>query len=152
MDYTKLYIHIGLHKTATSSFQYLLQNVDNSKFMLKHKINFIRNLNSIKKNHINILSKEGWIMPYFNKTFQGNNEKIWKGKKLISNIDLKHSEIETYKKSINYKLDVSVICVLREQSSYIESFYLQQVKTKQINLNFNDFKKTSTRCKKYYVW
>ena len=63
---TKLYIHIGLHKISTTSFQEILENNHNSEFML---INKIRKLVEVKKNHINILSSEGWIIADFNKFF-----------------------------------------------------------------------------------
>ena len=131
---SKLYIHIGLHKTATSSFQRILKDTKNNEFMLNNKINCITELKDIKKDHINILSSEGWIMPEFNNLFMNDNRKE-------RNIKYVHQEIETFLKSINYKLDIEIICVLREQSSYIESLYLQGVKTNIIKDNFNSFKK-----------
>ena len=52
---TILYIHIGLHKTATTSFQHLLKTPDNKEFYKKYKINVIHhnNLECIKQNYIN---------------------------------------------------------------------------------------------------
>lgn len=138
MEKTKLFIHIGLHKTATTSFQYLLNNIENKNFYKKNNINVIRQnrIEECKQNHINIISFESFITPKFNKIFYNNTKIIEENS--VENVN---DRINIFKKNIGYDLDVQIICVLREQASYIESFYLQQVKTNLIKEHFDIFKK-----------
>lgn len=76
-------------------------------------------------------------MPEFNKIFFPIKNKIF----IQNSIENIKDKLNEFKKNIDYELNVEIICVLREQASYIESFYLQQVKTNYIKEDFNEFKK-----------
>lgn len=91
-------------------------------------------IKNIKKGHINIISYEGYILSKFEMIFLPD---ISYSNRFIDTIS---KNIKVFKKTLDYKLEVKIICVLREQAFYIESFYLQQVKTRRIRESFETFK------------
>lgn len=116
---TKLFIHIGLHKTATTSFRHMLNNNIFLEFMKSN----------IKHGFVNVISLEGKIIFIINtKVF---NTKVFNDKYNFTNAI----------NALNNYIHTEIIVVLRNQASYIESFYLQQVKTNLMKVKFDEFKK-----------
>lgn len=149
MEKTVLFFHIGLHKTATSSIQSLLYNPKNKSFLKENNINVLKfdprleNMKkNIKKNKINVISREGFILPNFSRIFIPNYEiHLTETNKPFNTLEQFNKKIGNLKNSLDFDFEVHIICTLREQASFIESFYLQQVKTNNIKDNFESFKK-----------
>ena len=145
----KLFLHIGLHKTGTSSIQEsLIQNKDN---LVKEGILYITNL-KIFDNILNI--------DFFNINLVDNCitelENISKSKKntikkiIISNEAFSGNPFNGYKKlkiiikylsEISKRFETKIILYLRRQDELIESLYIQSIKGGKTAL-FNDFIKT----------
>ena len=141
----KLYLHIGLHKTGTSFIQKILN-------YNKELLNTIYNINLIKFNHklwkynnnnlkevldinivenkINLISFE-FLLPFtwLHKIHNYKDDIFKKNLNSLVNI-LKQKYIN---------IDIHFIITLREQISYLESYYFQIVKTDNKYINFNDF-------------
>ena len=153
MEKTVLFFHIGLHKTATSSIQSLLHNPINKSFFKENNINVLKKdfyvslenmKKNIKKNKINVISREGFILPNFSQIFIANKYVVMpptETNRHFNTIEQFNKKIENLKNSLDFDFEVHIICTLREQASFIESFYLQQVKTNIIKDNFESFKK-----------
>ena len=146
---TVLFIHMGLHKTATSSIQSILYHPKNRFFFRKNNINVLKLnwhenfLKNISKNKINIMSREGIILPNFSQIFLSDKyempptEKNYK----FNTIEQFNAKIKNLKDKLDFDFEVHIICALREQASYIESYYLQQIKVNAIKDDFESFKK-----------
>lgn len=142
MKKTKLIIHIGLHKTATTLIQLILkQNKKNLSNL--YKINYIiwniktenetkekieiELKNKIKIGYINLISYENFFPYYwFNKSENNFNNCLEK--------------IYTISNKNNY--DTSIILTLREQVSYIESYYIQLLRQNK-KFRFEEFIKNN---------
>lgn len=142
METTNLIIHIGLHKTATTLIQLILNQ--NKEILLNlYKINYIKwtiktqNIseellekklkNNIKIGYINLISFEGLIPFYW---FYKSDDLFDSGLQKIYSISNKN----------NY--ETSIILTLREQVSYIESYYIQQLRQNK-KFKFNEFIKNN---------
>ena len=122
----KIFIHIGNHKTGTSSLQYFLSK--EKKFLLKRNFLYIIEKNSI--NHHN-LSWQAIEHFYFNKSNQNISDvlkEINKNKKY--NIIISSENFETLKftkhfhnfiKEIKKTHELKIIWTIREQFSYLIS-------------------------------
>lgn len=145
----KLFLHIGLHKTGTSSIQEsLIQNKDN---LAKEGILYINNLkifdNILNNDYFNIKLVGKCITELENISKSKNNtiKKI-----IISNEAFSGNPFDGYKKlkiivkylsKISKRFETKIILYLRRQDELIESLYIQSIKDGKTDL-FNDFIKT----------
>ncbi len=149
---TQLIIHIGMRKTATTTLQNYFKDkyFNNLNFIFsKHNIRNVSQVNYslsdtlfhiIEKDKVNFISYENLI--YFDyeygifKDYEKYKTRIIPTHKSIYKLN---EELEKLKNKIDYKLDISIIIVLREQLSFIESYYKHNVKRKFTTKPFNEF-------------
>lgn len=158
----KLILHIGTHKTGTSSLQNFLK--DNSKVMMKHGIyyplapNGKKNFNNIaqqlaeksllkitklfekiyiyaqkKSTKLVVISAESfYAMTYFY-----SNKFIINKKKYFR---LEEKKIRNLKKICKIFKEIQIICYLRPQIDFAHSIYNQEIKDSNYkHLNFKDY-------------
>tara|TARA_B100000900_G_scaffold126037_1_gene106385 strand:+ start:181 stop:1239 length:1059 start_codon:yes stop_codon:yes gene_type:complete len=145
----ELFLHIGLHKTGTSSIQESL--IQNKANLAKEGILYINNL----KIFDNILNIDFFNIKFADKCIT-ELENISKSKKntikkiIISNESFSGNPFNGYKKlkiivkylnEISKSFETKIILYLRRQDELIESLYIQSIKSGKTAL-FNDFIKT----------
>ena len=141
-----------MRKTATTTLQNYFRNnyFNNFNYIgAKHNIRNVSTKNYslsdtlfplIKKDKVNFISYENLI--YFDYEYNIFSDYRSYQKKVIptyKSIYKLNEELEKLKNKIDYKLDISIIIVLREQSSFIESYYKHNVKRKFTTKPFNKF-------------
>tara|TARA_Y100001968_G_scaffold333453_1_gene396350 strand:- start:2882 stop:3949 length:1068 start_codon:yes stop_codon:yes gene_type:complete len=146
---SKLFLHIGLHKTGTSSIQTALiqnkNNLINEGIFYFNDLNFFNNIlhNDIFSNKL--LNKCIIQLENISKTKKNTIQKI-----IISNEAFSGNPFNGYKNieiiikylsEIGKRFDTKIILYLRRQDELMESLYIQSIKEGE-TLIFEDFIKT----------
>jgi len=123
-------LHIGTHKTGTTSIQYSLMN--NSNLLQKYSIRYVP-LNRYR-NILEDLAQEQIDLGKFQKfacdplsALLLSAERL-SGKLATYNDNLFQELINLKKISEHFDFNIKVLCYLRKQDSYLESAYMQQLK------------------------
>lgn len=145
----KLFLHIGLHKTGTSSIQEsLIQNKDNlvkEGILYPNHIKIFDNILNTDFFNIKLADKCATELENISKSKKNTIKKI-----IISNEAFSGNPFDGYKKlkiivkylsKISEKFETKIILYLRRQDKLIESLYIQSIKDGKTAL-FNDFIKT----------
>jgi len=146
----KLYIHIGTHKTGTTTIQKKLR--ENNEYLEKENITFFYKPEFLLKlSGSKLLEKK-----YIEKGYEGLVQWIKEGKRkgintfVVSHEDLSgnwrsgYKNSKTIAKSLQLMIkdlhaDVKIIVYLRRQDTFMESLYAQNVQSGNPN-TFRDFK------------
>ncbi len=127
----KTIIHIGLHKTATTLIQSILYN--NKSVLTLANINYIN-----WDTHTEYQQIDDKILP--NKLNFISCENFFPVPWLYQEMDSFEKALKTVKdKQDKLNLEIQFIVTLREQVSYIESIYLQKIKTGKTTKTFEEF-------------
>ena len=160
----KLYLHVGLHKTGTSSIQESL--IKNKKFLKKEDIIVLSNLPNIsqisRQNSLNDSLIKKCILELHDNLSRYQTKPV---KIIISNEGLSGNPYNGYKytkaiaenlSKVTKSIDTKIIIYLRKQDEFVESLYIQSIKEGKTH-DFNEFLKSFRNnafdwCKYLNIW